>query len=108
MSVIRLQLINEFFYPVDAISKQHLEESLRLDRFPLHRFDMLSPRLVSLGYALAITGYNPVPPPENIPRGEKIGGEPKSVINPCVKCGVRELCDSDECGRKCYRLFSRK
>lgn len=108
MSVIRLQLINEYFYPTDAVSKELLIKSMRIERFPLNRFDVVSPSLVHKGYALAVEGYSPTPAPEYIPIGERIGGEPKSVCNPCVKCSLRDVCDSDECGRKCFRLFSRK
>lgn len=108
MAAIRLQLIQDYFYPTDAVSRQTLIDCLRLERFPLERLDLLSPRLVRLGYSLAIVDYMPTQRPEYRPVGMRIGGEPRSTVNPCVKCGARSICDSDECGRKCFRLFSRK
>ena len=108
MSTIRLQLINGYFYPTDALSRQILIEHLQLERFPADRFDVLSPALVHQGHALAVDGYSPDPPTEHRPVGAKVGGYPKSVKNPCIDCYLRHVCDSDECGRKSFRLFSRK
>lgn len=63
MPTIHLQLINGFFYPTDAASRKILEDSLRVDRIPLERFDVVSPKLVKAGHALAITGWDPPPVP---------------------------------------------
>ena len=63
MATIRLQLIKGFFYPTDADSRKTLEDSLRVDRIPLERFDVVSPKLVKAGDALAITGWDPPPVP---------------------------------------------
>lgn len=54
MATIRLQLIKGFFYPTDADSRKTLEESVRLDRIPLERIDVVSPKLVKAGHAMAI------------------------------------------------------
>ena len=63
MATIRLQLIKGFFYPTDEDSRKTLEESVRLDRIPLERIDVVSPKLVKAGHALAITGWDPPPVP---------------------------------------------
>jgi hypothetical protein len=63
MATIRLQLIKGFFYPTDAASRKILEDSLRVDRIPLERIDVVSPKLVKAGHALAITGWDPPPVP---------------------------------------------
>jgi hypothetical protein len=54
MAIIRLQLINGYFYPTDAASRKILEDSLRVDRITLERFDVVSPKLVKDGHAMAI------------------------------------------------------
>ncbi len=54
MATIRLQLIKGFLYPTDATSRKILEDSLRVDRIPLERFDVVSPILVKDGHAMAI------------------------------------------------------
>ena len=59
MAIIRLQLIKGFFYPTDAASRKILEESLRVDRIPLERFDVVSPKLVKDGHAMAIKDCDP-------------------------------------------------
>ena len=51
MATIRLQLIKGFFYPTDAASRKILEDSLRVDRIPLERIDVVSPKLVKAGHA---------------------------------------------------------
>lgn len=63
MTTIRLQLIKGFFYPTDAASRKILKDSLRVDRIPLERIDVVSPKLVKAGHALAITGWDPPPVP---------------------------------------------
>ena len=63
MATIHLQLIKGFFYPTDAASRKILEDSLRVDRIPLERIDVVSPKLVKAGHALAITGWDPPPVP---------------------------------------------
>lgn len=107
MATIYLQLIGEYFYPTNSVSKEILLEEFRLERFPEHRFDAVAPILVRKGNRLAVSDYSPQISEPYIPRGEKIGGEAKSVENPCKKCYLRGLCD-DGCGRKLFRLFSRK
>lgn len=109
METIRLQLIGEYFYPTDSVSRDILIEEERIERFSENRLDRLSPALVKKGYKIAISNYTPkqsVSP--SIPFGHKIGSEAKSVINPCQNCYLREVCDDGECGRKTFRLFSRK
>ena len=108
MSTIRLQFINDYFYPTDEISRRALEKEMRLGRFPKERLDWISPALVVRGYALAITGYD-VEQKESVDyssRGIKIGGTAKPMADPCVKCHLRDLCDADDCGRKSFRLFT--
>lgn len=63
MAIIRLQLINGYFYPTDAASRKILEDSLRVDRIPLERFDVVSPKLVKDGHAMAIKDWDPPPVP---------------------------------------------
>ncbi|MBQ9655933.1 MAG: hypothetical protein IJV38_07920 [Prevotella sp.] len=66
MAIIRLQLINGYFYPTDAGSRKILEESLRVDRIPLERFDVVSPKLVKNGHAMAIKDGNNIEVDPNI------------------------------------------
>ena len=109
MGTIRLQLVGEYFYPTDSVSRNILVEEERIERLPENRLDILSPVFVRKGYKIAISNYIPeksVSP--SLPFSPKIGGEAKSVINPCQNCYLRELCDDGECGRKLFRLFSRK
>lgn len=63
MAIIRLQLINGYLYPTDADSRKILEESLRVDRIPLERFDVVSPKLVKDGHAMTIKDWDPPPVP---------------------------------------------
>ena len=110
LSTIKLQLIDGYFYPTDSISSKILEDEFELGRIPENRIDVLSPKLINMGYKLAISDYNPQPTTyyhSNFYSG-KIGGTPKPQKNPCTKCGFNGLCDSDECGKKSYRLFSKK
>lgn len=59
------------------------------------------------GYKLAIQGYEPNRQKPYASVGQKIGGDAKPQKNPCTKCGLNGLCDSDECGKKTYHLFSK-
>lgn len=63
MAIIRLQLIKGFFYPTDVTSRKILEDSLRVDRIPLERFDVVSPKLVKDVHAIAIKDWDPPPVP---------------------------------------------
>ena len=63
MATIRLQLIKGFLYPTDTTSRKILEDSLRVDRIPLERFDVVSPKLVKDGHAMTIKDYDPPPVP---------------------------------------------
>ena len=65
MATIRLQLIKGYFYPTDAVSRKILEDSLRVDRIPLERFDVVSPKLVKAGHAMAIKDWDPPPVPDS-------------------------------------------
>lgn len=108
LNTVRLQLINGHFYPTDAISSDILRREFELGRIPEERIDVISPKLVRRGYKLAISDYNPNP--TNHYRntvGTKIGGQAEPQENPCKKCGFNGLCDSDDCGKKKYRLFSK-
>ena len=106
---IRLQLINDYFYPTDAISKDTLERELGIPRIPKKRIEQISSKLVANGYKLAINDYNPESPNKvNNSAGQKIGGIPKPQQNPCTKCGLKKACDSDDCGKKHFRLTSNK
>lgn len=107
-NTIQLQLINGYFYPIDFLGKNILANKYNLERIPENAFDRWSPRFVSDGYKLAVSGYDPKPS-QNItsPIGSRIGGEPKSVKNPCLKCKMGGLCDSDECGMKNFKLFKK-
>ena len=105
---INLQLINGYFYPTDAVSKEILVNGYNLERIPKDAFDRWSPKLVRDGHKLAIANYNPEPRKDiEPPIGIKIGGTPKSVKNPCLKCRMGGLCDSDDCGKKNFRLFTK-
>ena len=109
MATIRLQLIEGYFYPTDFISRETLVELFRIERFPESRFVVLSPSIIAKGHAMAVANYTPkVSPAVDKSGWQKIGGTAKSVSNPCSKCYLRELCDDGECGRKTFRLFSRK
>lgn len=107
-NTIQLQLINGCFYPVDHVSRQVLTDELACERIPEHRFDVISPKLVRLGYKIAITGYVPKVKVVNTATGIKVGGTPAPVANPCNTCHLRNMCDNDECGRKRYRLFTNR
>jgi len=107
-NTIRLQLINGFFYPTDSISRDILYDDYNLSRIPEDSFDRWSPRMVRDGYKLAINDYNPPTTQDfNPPRGSKIGGEPHPSKNPCIKCKMNGLCDSDECGNKIKKNIKR-
>ena len=100
-NTICLQLINGYFYPTNSISKDILYDSYNISRIPEDSFDIWSPKMVRDGYKLAVNDYNPFPKNDfNQPRGNKIGGEPHPSKNPCNKCKMNGLCDSDECGNK--------
>lgn len=105
MNTIRLQLIDGDFYPTDSMSRDTLRDLLHIDRFPDFRLDSLSPKLIKMGYRLAVTGYAPKTYQRSVPMGEKMG-EIKPTKNPCSHCYLKGICDSDECGRKNYRLFT--
>ena len=106
-NIIQLQLINGYFYPIDFLSKNMLVSRYNLEKIPENAFDRWSPRFVRDGYKLAVSGYEPKPNDYEPPRGTPIGGKPKSTKNPCLKCKMGGLCDSDECGMKNYRLFKK-
>lgn len=106
-STIQLQFINGYFYPIDFVSKTILGDKYGLERVPENGFSRWSPKLVRDGYKLAISGYEPKPYNYEPPKGTPIGGEPKSTKNPCLKCKMSGLCDSDECGKKNFRLFGK-
>ena len=112
LNTVRLQLINGYFYPTNSISWDILVDKYRLERFPEERFNALSANLVRDGYKIAIDGYDPKPhddPWEKSNRDlPKIGGSGKPSKNYCTKCKANGMCDSDECGRKTYRLFTNK
>ena len=108
LNTIRLQLINGYFYPTDAISSRILNREFDIDKIPEEKINVISPKIVSKGYKLAISDYDPTPTNRPSSFGSKIGGEAKPQQNPCKRCGFNGLCDSDECGKKTYRLFSKK
>lgn len=101
-NVIRLQLIDGTFYPTDSLSRKKLRDTLHLDRFSESSLDTITPRLIKRGYKFAISGYEPKTYQQQEPIGNKVGGEPKLVKNPCINCYLKDVCDSDDCGRK-YR-----
>ena len=109
LNTLRLQLINGYFYPTDSISRDLLRNELELERIPEERIDIISPILVKRGYKLAISDYNPTPKNNKVHSyGGKIDGDIKPQKDPCKKCGFNGLCDSDDCGKKGFRLFSKK
>ena len=108
LNTLRLQLINGYFYPTDSISRDLLRNELELGRIPEERIDAISPKLVKRGYKLAISDYNPTLENNKVHSyGEKIGGDIKPQKDPCTKCEFNGLCDSDDCGKKGFRLFSK-
>lgn len=109
LNTIQLQLISGYFYPIDAISRGVLENEFNLGRIPEDKIDVWSPKLVRMGYKLAISDYNPTPKNNKVHSyGGKIGGDIKPQKDPCKKCGFNGLCDSDDCGKKGFRLFAKK
>ena len=106
-STIQLQFINGYFCPIDYASKTILTDKYNLERIPESGFDRWSPKFVRDGYKLAVSGYEPRQTHIAEPPRGRIGGEPKSVKNPCLKCKMGGLCDSDECGKKNFRLFKK-
>ena len=108
INTIQLQLINGYFYPTNSISRDIMIDNYRLERIPQDRFDLLAPRFVRDGYKLAVNDYEPSPRKGySKPYSPKIGGEPKSFKEPCTTCRLKDVCDSDDCGRKNFRLFSK-
>jgi len=105
MGTIRLQNIDGYLYPTDAVSAGVLAEEYDLGRIPEESLYLHAPRLVRDGHALAITDYTPTTSTYNVPYSPKIGGTPHSVINPCAKCRLNGIC-VDECGRKLFRLHT--
>ena len=107
-NTICLQLINGYFYPTNSISKDILYDAYHLSRIPEDRFDIWSPKMVRDGYKLAVNDYNP-PQKQDFtkPMGSKIGGEPHPVKNPCIKCKMNGLCDSDNCGMRINKRIKR-
>ena len=105
-NLIRLQFIEGVFYPLDLDSLNTLVDYFHVEKFPEHRFDTLSPKLVKNGYKLAVAGYDPEPVKPITPSLAKMGEDFKPIKNPCSHCYLKGLCDSDECGRKNYRLFT--
>lgn len=102
-NTIQLQLVNGYFFPVDAVSRQTLIDELELERFPRHRFDINSPILVKRGYKLMVVGYEPQETSFIQPFGGKVGGTIRPAkYNPCNKCYLNMVCDKDICSRK-YR-----
>lgn len=109
LNTVNLQLINGFFYPTDGLSVDILKDEFEIGRIPEERFHNFSAKLVKRGYKLAVSDYNPKPSTYYDGSFDlKIGGLPKPQKNPCTKCGFNGLCDSDECGKKGYRLYSKK
>lgn len=106
-STIQLQFINGYFYPIDFVSKTILGDKYGLERIPENGFSRWSPKLVRDGYKLAVNNYTPSNNINEPPKGIPIGGEPKPTKNPCLKCRMGGLCDSDECGKKNFRLFGK-
>ena len=109
VSRINLQFINGFFYPTDAISTQTLADELELGRIPEDRLDVISPKLIRRGYKLAISNYYPQKTNNNdgyVSRTKNYDIQ-KPIENPCIKCNLKGLCDSDDCGKKHFRLFKR-
>lgn len=106
MSTIQLQFINGYFYPTDAISSETLENELGLGRIPENRLDVISAKLVKRGYKLAISNYTPKPTRDDRKQSNPyIDKNAKSHENPCPKCGLKDLCDKDDCGRKSFKLW---
>lgn len=98
-NLIRLQFIEGVFYPLDVDSLNTLIDNFHVEKFPEHRFDTLSPKLVKNGYKLAVAGYDPEPVKPITPSWAKMGEDFKPIKNPCSHCYLKGLCDSDECGR---------
>ena len=98
-NIIRLQLVDGNFYPLDLVSLNALEDYYHVEKFPEHRFDTISPQLVKRGYKFAVAGYEPKVYEPQPPFGEKVGGKPVSFKNPCVKCYLKEVC-GDYCSRR--------
>jgi len=105
---IRLQFINGVFMPTDAVSIQRLSDTIRREYIPESLFDRYSPVLVRNGYSLSVAGYNPEPTTVPLRTTTGLCDNTKPVSNPCTKCHLREVCDSDDCGRKLFSLFSRR
>ncbi len=102
-NTIYLQLINGYFYPTNSVSRDIMANRYNIGRIPENKFYMWSPKLVRDGYKLAIDGYNDnvnIAKDDFKPNWPKIGGEPHSVKNPCDKCKLNGICDSDDCGNK--------
>ena len=107
-NTICLQFINGYFYPTNSTSKDILNDVYNLSRISEEGFDRWSPKIIHDGYKLAVNDYNPKPKQNIIPpAGGKIGGEPHPTKNPCIKCKMNGLCDSDECGMKIKRNIKR-
>lgn len=56
MATIRLQNINGYLYPTDAVSADILEEDFSLGRIPCDKFWFHSPKIVKKGHKMAIEG----------------------------------------------------
>ena len=108
-NTIRLQLINGMFYPTDSLSRSALEDAANITKIPEEKLIIISPKLVEKGYKLAIYNYDSQyedSEPYSNPRKNDRNGN--YVENPCKKCNLNGLCDSDDCGKKGFRLFSNK
>ena len=56
-NTIHLDFCDGFFSPVGELSARMLMDAVRVDSFCEVSFDTLCPRLVAMGYKLAITNY---------------------------------------------------
>ena len=54
---IRVQRIGNYFVPTDSQSSQALETILNINGFDLQHFDLVTPRIVKRGFALAVENY---------------------------------------------------
>lgn len=43
-------------------------------------------------------------PPQVVEVAERLGSDYGLIVNPCVKCRYRGLCDDDDCAMKGFRL----
>lgn len=56
-STIRVQRIGNYFVPTDSQSATRLINVIQANGFDLQAFDLVTPKIVKRGYALAVDNY---------------------------------------------------